>query len=122
MKNEEFLSHLKTHIGNEESPLRRAIANAVLRGRGTKAFFASDTIIKIFHTLAKESQAREVAKLLLNPSLMMIARINNTVYYNAHSVTRAPNVPNSPSKSPKYIADKTLEEMISILGENPEDA
>lgn len=113
MPNKCFLSHLKTQIGEDDSALRRNIANTVLRQKDSMQ--ATTIIIGEVSKLASEQSASDIFNRLKNPSGDMLASISNAISYNTNSVTIAPSRPNSPSKSPKYIADKVLENMIECL-------
>ena len=102
----EFVQLIKGHAGSEDSALRKSIAKSVLVHKDTVR--PSEIAFKEIGGLAKAHDLPEVAEYFKNPSLEMISKVGNAVFYNKHPVTIAPARKNNGGKSPKLIADEVL--------------
>tara|TARA_R110001583_G_scaffold52147_7_gene162207 strand:+ start:3261 stop:3671 length:411 start_codon:yes stop_codon:yes gene_type:complete len=110
---ESFIQTLMGHAGSEDSEFRQSIAKAVLIHKDTHS--ASNQIFKKVKSLAGELYVPGVVSYLKDPSADMMAVVSNTIFYNKHPVSIAPNRPNNGGKSPKYIADEILKDMSEIF-------
>jgi hypothetical protein len=111
MTNQDFIATLKTHIGNEDSDLRKFIAKSVLVNRKDDTKATEEVLAK----MALDAEPKDIKDNLKNPSLLMISTVGNAIFYSTVSTKVAPNVKPDGGKSPKFIADKILSEIAETL-------
>jgi hypothetical protein len=111
MTNQDFITKLKTHIGNEDSDLRKFIAKTVLANGKD----GTNTTEKVLAKIELDAEPQDIKANLKNPSLLMLAKVGNAVFYSIVTTKVAPNVKPNGGKSPKFIADKMLSEIIETL-------
>jgi hypothetical protein len=117
MPDNKFAQALLSEVSNESSSLRSSLANTILRVKDANR--ATDKALQALASFAKENGAEKATiDELESATSDIFSTVSNAIFYNANSVTINPAIPNSPSKSPKGIADKVIQEVAKALGQD----
>ncbi len=116
MSNENFKKALLTQKGNESSILRSTLATIILRNNNVST--ATEKALREIVTFAKKNQAESATIQIFESSTSDIfTAVSNAIFYNSNSITRNPNKVNTPSKSPKGVADAVIQAVSDMVAE-----